>query len=480
MVRIGLLALLAALLAAGCGEKKTAEAASDRFYTVTQGDFAVIFRLDGELASIRVHRISFDIDRGHGDLKFKKVLPDRSVVKAGDVVFSISEEWFANEEIRLETEVENAEQDHALAVHDLASLHTDAVSNLKVAADKLRTSRDDLRKYEDEDAPNRKKELAQSVTDSSVALDTAREALFQAQLELLSAYSEGDEKVAEARRKITEAEGAVTKAEGALAKSVDAMRVFKRYELRQRLDQLREAALQARLGVEKTMVAGDVAIQKKKLQILNAGERLRKRRGELEKIREDMKKLELKAPVGGTLFHEHNWRYEDGLQVGSPVNTGATIATLPDLSQFSVSVNVPEEFRSYIQTGISAYIRARAVPDLVLRGEITEIAAASTPLERWDRESPRVYATKISTDSTDGRLTPGMGVQVELQIGTVKDACFVPIEAVYNREGATYCKVRAGTEAVERAVKTGRTSLDFIEITEGLAPGDIVYLDHTT
>lgn len=479
MGRVGFFALLAALFVAGCGEKKEQTGPSDRFYTVTRGDFAVIFRLDGELSSIRVHRISFDIDRGHGDLKFKQVLPDRSVVKAGDVVFSISEEWFSNEEIRLETEVENAEQDYTLAVHDLSTLHSDAVSNLKIAADKLRTTRDELRKYENEDAPNRKKELVQGTTDANISLDSARESLFQAQLALVAAYSEGDDKVTEARSKITETEGAVTKAEGSLAKSVDALRVFKRYELRQRMEQLREAVMQAQLNVEKTMVSSEVAIQKKKLQILNSGERLRKRQKELAAIRDYMKKLELKAPVDGTLFHEHNWRYENGLQVGASVNPGATIATIPDLSQFSVSVNVPEEFRSYIQIGIPAYIRARAVPDLTLRGAITEIAAASTPLERWDRESPRVYATKISTDSTDGRLTPGMGVQVELQIDTVKNVCFVPIEAVYNREGTTYCKVRIGVEAVERAVRTGRTSLDFIEITEGLLPGDVVYLDHT-
>jgi multidrug efflux pump subunit AcrA (membrane-fusion protein) len=73
-----------------------------------------------------------------------------------------------------------------------------------------------------------------------------------------------------------------------------------------------------------------------------------------------------------------------------------------------------------------------------------------------------------------------MTVQLEIIIETIKEALYVPIEAVYTREGASYIKIETGKDAFEeRKVKTGRFSADFIELTEGVKEGDRVLLIRT-
>jgi HlyD family secretion protein len=94
----------------------------------------------------------------------------------------------------------------------------------------------------------------------------------------------------------------------------------------------------------------------------------------------------------------------------------------------------------------------------------------------WDKNSPKIYPTQIATEGSDDRLMPGMTMRVEIHIEDVVDVLFVPIEAVYNREGAKYCKVRALTGMTEVEVETDRSSTDYVEITSGLRAGQEVLL----
>jgi len=53
----------------------------------------------------------------------------------------------------------------------------------------------------------------------------------------------------------------------------------------------------------------------------------------------------------------------------------------------------------------------------------------------------------------------------------------VPVEGIYNRDGKSFCKVLAGDVQVEREVKTGRFSTDYVEVTGSVEENDQVLLD---
>ena len=194
-----------------------------------------------------------------------------------------------------------------------------------------------------------------------------------------------------------------------------------------------------------------------------------------------MKRLVIHAQSGGMLIHGDNrrnrWDTPKEIKVGADVSIGETIGIIPDVSKFKVQINIPEEYRSRIKNGLPVVIRAKAVPDLTLTGVIVKIAGASTPIIPWDQGSPKVYASDISTDAADERLTPGMTVQVEIVVEKAEKVLYVPVEGVYSRDGKNFCKVRLGEAQVEREVKTGRFSTDYVEITEGLSGNDQILLD---
>lgn len=478
------LATFALVICGGCKQENDNDFLSevnDRTYAVTRGNFDIQIKLNGDLASIKEHKLRFDVGKGGRDLTFTFVLPDRSKVKKGDVIFKVSDEWFLNEEDRLSTALLDAEQRRDQAFQDMTSLESEITSQIKQMVTTLKNAQEALNKYTVKEAPDRKKALLNTINEKIGAVDAASADLFQAQLDLNAAYTSDDENAVElAKKKIEEKQRAYSSADNHRVTAVDTLRDFRRYEHRNKLEALNEARTLATLRIQKEMTGIKVKFSKKELEITNIVKRIGDFTKDLAEIREILPQLNVTAPVDGMLFLDNdNWRYRDtgGLKAGARVDQGAELATIPDLSKFSVTVQVPEEFRAMLKTGLKAKIRAKAIPDLILDGQIKEIAGASSHLVRWDESTPKVYKTIISTDIADERLTPGMSVNVEIMADEVKDACYVPIEAVYNRNGQTYVRMEMPKgKYEERAVSCAKSSIDFVEIEEGLKPGEIVQL----
>ena len=471
----------------GCREdarKGTPSDSSDRVFTVRRGDFPVIFRIDGQLDAIRNHRLQFRSKRGARELKLTFLLPEHSVVSSNDVVFQISDEYFIRQESDLLRRIQAAEQNLQMALRDQKIIEADNLNDLKTALDNLRTASDSYIRYRDEDAPKQKEKLLQTVQDKQDALRAAEEKLQDARKTRTDAYSMEEAAALDAEKKVTEAEKALLTARQSLDTAFYELRVFKRYDHPQRLTTLSNAKNRQSLSVQRTLVNNETRQAKKKLEIENAQAQLGDFNFELAEIRQDMAGLEMRAPAGGTLFYgdpdgnTRGWRGQtvEDLKVGADINNGQILGFIPDVDKFLVKLNIPEEFRSRIRTGLQAVIHAKAVPDLVLNGEITNIASAATPTLSWDPSSPKVYVTRVSTDRADPRLIPGMTVQADIFVEHITDALYLPIEAVYNREGQAYVRAITGKTVEERAVQTGRFSMDYVEILSGLSEGDTVLL----
>ena len=70
-----------------------------------------------------------------------------------------------------------------------------------------------------------------------------------------------------------------------------------------------------------------------------------------------------------------------------------------------------------------------------------------------------------------------MTAEVEILVGIYEDILAIPVGAVTEHFQLSYVYVASGTEFNRRVVKTGRTTHSFVEILEGLEPGDSVAMD---
>jgi RND family efflux transporter MFP subunit len=201
---------------------------------------------------------------------------------------------------------------------------------------------------------------------------------------------------------------------------------------------------------------------------------------DLANLKSVMTQLEIRAPASGIVTigdprRDMTSANEEPIMVGSTVRVGQIIATIPDLSQFQVKLQLPESFRSLVKTGMPVQLTSRVDQNHVVKGKIAEISTIAVNKIAWDANSPKVYPVQILVDPSE-KLMPGMTMRVGIVIETVKDAIHVPIEAVYSREGGSFCKVKRGDTVTERKVVVGCTSSDYAEIQEGLGAGEQVLL----
>jgi hypothetical protein len=70
-----------------------------------------------------------------------------------------------------------------------------------------------------------------------------------------------------------------------------------------------------------------------------------------------------------------------------------------------------------------------------------------------------------------------MSARVEILVEHLNDVIIVPVQVVANRAGKKICYVLNSSRPVEREVKTGLFNDTFVEIVEGLQPGDEVMLN---
>jgi RND family efflux transporter MFP subunit len=140
-----------------------------------------------------------------------------------------------------------------------------------------------------------------------------------------------------------------------------------------------------------------------------------------------------------------------------------------NLSRLIAKAHIAQSEAATLKVGNSAELRVPGLDDPI-KARVTLVSPAldpgSTTIEVWTEAS-----------KPDPALKPGMTVQVSITAKTVKDAIFVPANAVFkNPEGGTDYVVLAGSDqkAHWKAVQVGVRNVDRAQIVSGINPNDPV------
>lgn len=167
------------------------------------------------------------------------------------------------------------------------------------------------------------------------------------------------------------------------------------------------------------------------------------------------------APFAGVL----------GLRQVSPgalVEPGQVITTLDDMSRMRLDFTVPARFLRFLQTGqqleasTTAYVQA-------FTGEVAAVDSRVDPVNRS-------ITARAIFDNADGLLKPGMLMEVTV-LGDQRMALLVPEESLVSRATDHYVWRLEGDTAGRVFVEIGDRRPGWVEVTSGLAVGDIIVRD---
>lgn len=167
---------------------------------------------------------------------------------------------------------------------------------------------------------------------------------------------------------------------------------------------------------------------------------------------------------------------QEQIREGALVREHQPILTIPDMTKMAVQVRIHETYIKKVTKGQKVRITVEAFPEKKLSGEVTKVGVLPDSRNMWMNADMKVYATTITIDGTHDWIKPGMGAKVEIQVKTLPDVVYVPIQAVAPEEEKHYCLLVQGDKQERREVQVGDFNDEFIEIKKGLAAGDKVVL----
>jgi membrane fusion protein (multidrug efflux system) len=170
--------------------------------------------------------------------------------------------------------------------------------------------------------------------------------------------------------------------------------------------------------------------------------------------------MTVRAPISGVVS-------ERMIKVGNMVQTHEATFRITDFDPLLAVMHVPEREMSRLRVGQTAEVLVDALPERVFTGRIKRISPVVDP-------ATGTFKVTIEVRDRTKALKPGMFGRIRIVYDTHRGALLVPREAVITEDDADAVFVVRDSMTFRRTVQTGYANSDYVEILDGLAPGDLV------
>jgi HlyD family secretion protein len=242
------------------------------------------------------------------------------------------------------------------------------------------------------------------------------------------------------------------------------------------VSQARSEALLTKESLRQLDSAASFRLEQKRAAIDSAESRIQEAASKLALAQQQLARCEVRADVPGIVvyrdvFHGSEQRKP---QVGDQVWANQPLLILPDISKMVVETKVRETDIHKVERNQNVAVRVQAYPDLKLTGKVVLVGTLAQ--EERDRRGTKFFGVTVEVKESDPRLRPGMTARVEIQVEERAQALFVPLEAVFEKEGRSIVYVVGRGGPRPREVVLGASNQDFVVIESGLRRGERVAL----
>jgi len=434
--------------------------------TVKEGSFKVTIVEAGTMQALRSVTYASQIQSNQA--KIIAMAPEGKLVQKGDLLILFDAAPFEEEIRRSQAQLQQAQADLDKARHDLKLQEIQNAEELAAARQKVVRSELELK-----DVMQGKGRLKEEEATAAVA--AAERELQKAQ----SAYDDQKPLLAEGfitKQELERAQQAVQHATEQLAlakRRRDAMVEFGRPL---EVSQAEADAYLTKDSYRQMQSAANFRLDQKRSAIAAAESRIQESTSKLNQAQNQLARCEVRADVPGIVVYRDVFFGSEQRkpQVGDQVWANQPLLILPDISKMVVETKVRETDVHKVDKNQKALVRVEAYPDLKLTGKVTLIGTLAQ--EERDRPRSKFFGVTVEVGESNERLRPGMTARVEIEVEERAKALYVPLEAVFEKEGRSICYVVTRRGVSARDVVLGPSNRDFVVVVRGLERGERVAL----
>lgn len=180
---------------------------------------------------------------------------------------------------------------------------------------------------------------------------------------------------------------------------------------------------------------------------------------QVDLIQAQIDKTEIYAPFDGVV----GLRYVSN---GSYISPTSEIANLQSINPVKVEFSIPERYAGIVKEGNRVIFS--------VQGQDQDFEAEIYAVEPRINTQTRTLKMRALAQNPDGRLLPGAFANIELVLEEINDALMIPaISVIPELQGQKVFVLENGV-VQEQPVRTGIRTDRYVQITDGLAPGDTV------
>ncbi len=242
------------------------------------------------------------------------------------------------------------------------------------------------------------------------------------------------------------------------------------------LSQARAEATLTRESARQLESSASFRMEQKRSAIAGAESRIQEAASKLAQAQLQLARTEVRADVPGIVVYRDVFFGSEQRkpQVGDQVWANQPLLILPDISRMVVETKVRETDIHKIERNQKVWARVQAYPDLKLTGKVTLVGTLAQ--EEKERRGTKFFGVTVQLEGNEPRLRPGMSATVEIEVEERPRALYVPLEAVFEKDGRHVCYVVQRGRLREREIAIGSSNRDFVVVERGLEKGDRVAL----
>ena len=182
----------------------------------------------------------------------------------------------------------------------------------------------------------------------------------------------------------------------------------------------------------------------------------------------------IRAPFDGTVLTKDADIGEMVVPMAASVGSKSAVVTIADMTSLQVEADVSESNIEHIIPNQPCEITLDAYPEIRYQGYVAKIVPTA------DRAKATVMV-KVGFNSYDSRVLPEMGAKVlflkeasDAAALTEKPRLTIPVTSIVERDGKKLAFIIVDNKASAVVLTTGRQMGSFVEIVDGLTPGEKV------